>query len=254
MIPTTMKFLLAPILCVMLAACTGKPAKLSYKIISTRPHDPESYTQGLEFYGKNLIESSGGYGHSTIREVETPTGKVVRKRPMAKNVFVEGITLLDREIWILTWKENTAYVFEPETFKFLRSHTFQGEGWGLTHDDKQLIMSDGTSTLKFIDPKDFSVKKSIEVKRGNNPVNNLNELEMIHGEIYANIYQTDEIVRITPESGKVTGSLDLSALRKLLPRPNKAEALNGIALDPATGHLIVTGKLWPTMFEIEILK
>ncbi|MEI6177382.1 MAG: glutaminyl-peptide cyclotransferase [Verrucomicrobiota bacterium] len=249
-----MKYLLVPMLCVMLAACTGKPAKLTYKIISTHPHDPESYTQGLEHDGKNLIESSGGYELSTLREVEPATGKILRKRPMAKNVFVEGITLMNHEIWILTWKENTAYVFEPETFKFIRSYTYQGEGWGITHDGKQLIMSDGTSTLKFIDPKDFSVKKSIEVKRGDTPVTNLNELEMVHGEIFANIYQTDEIVRISPESGKVTGSLDLSALRKQLPGPNRAEALNGIALDPATGHLLVTGKLWPTLFEIELGK
>ena len=249
-----MKHLLVPMLCVMLAACTGKPSKLTYKIISTRPHDPESYTQGLEHDGKNLIESSGGYGLSNMREVEPVTGKILNKRPMAKNVFVEGITKFDNEIWILTWKEGTAYVFEPETFKFIRSYTYQGEGWGITHDGKQLIMSDGTSTLKFIDPKDFSVKKSIEVKRGDAPVTNLNELEMVHGEIFANIYQTDEIVRISPDSGKVTGSLDLSALRKQLPGPNRAEALNGIALDPATGHLLVTGKLWPTLFEIELGK
>jgi len=256
MIPihSTMKHLLVPMLCVMLAACTGKPAKLTYKIISTRPHDPESYTQGLEHDGKNLIESSGGYGLSTLRVVEPATGKILHKRPMAKNVFVEGITRMNNEIWILTWKENTAYVFEPETFKFIRSYTYQGEGWGITHDGKHLIMSDGTSTLKFIDPKDFSVKKSIEVKRGGTPVTNLNELEMVHGEIFANIYQTDEIVRISPESGKVTGSLDLSALRKKLYGPNRAEALNGIALDPATGHLLVTGKLWPTLFEIELGK
>lgn len=239
---------------IVLASCTGKPEKLSYKIISTRPHDPQCYTQGLEFRGKNLIESSGGYGLSTIREVDATTGEVLRKRAMAGNVFVEGITLLNNEVWILTWKENTAYVFEPDTFKFLREHKYKGEGWGITHNGTQLIVSDGTSKLKFINPADFSVVRTVEVKRGKQPVSQINELEMAGGEIYANIYQTDEIVRISPESGAVTGSLDLSALRKQLPNSSRAEAMNGIALDPATGHLIVTGKLWPKMFEIKIGK
>ena len=249
-----MRYLLSLFFTVVLAACSGKPEKLSYKVISTRPHDPECYTQGLEFRGNNLIESSGGYGHSTIREVNAATGEVLRKRAMAANVFVEGITLLNNEIWILTWKENKAYVFEPETFKFLREYKLKGEGWGITHDGKQLIASDGTSKLKFINPADFSVVRTVEVKRGDKPVENLNELEMIDGQIFANIYLTDEIIRIAPETGAVTGSLDLSALRKQLPRPNRAETMNGIALDPATGHLLVTGKLWPKMFEIKIGK
>lgn len=246
-----MKSLILPFLAVVLTAC-GKPAELGYKIVSTRAHDPECYTQGLEFSGKRLFESGGGYGLSTVREVNPANGEVIRKRPMARNVFAEGITLLNNEIWILTWKENTAYVFEPDTFKFLRSHTYQGEGWGLTHDGGQLIMSDGTSKLRFIDPKDFSVKKTLTVMDGKRPVEQLNELEYVNGEIFANIYTTDRIARISADDGRVTGWLDLSALRKQLPRPNRAEVLNGIAHDPATGNLLIAGKLWPKMFEIRI--
>jgi glutaminyl-peptide cyclotransferase len=247
-----MKFVLLGIIAVFLTACNKKPETLSYKIISTRPHDPESYTQGLEFLGNRLFESSGGYGNSNVREADPLTGKVIRKRPMAKNIFAEGITILNNEMFVLSWKENIVNVLEPDTFKFIRSHNYKGEGWGLTNDGKQLIMSNGSSSIQFIDPKDFSVKRSIEVTRSGNPVMQINELELIDGQIFANIYQTGEVIRISPESGKVSGTLDLSALRTQLPRPNKADVLNGIARDPATGNLLVTGKLWPTMFEIKI--
>lgn len=245
-----MKYAL-PLIAVILTACQ-KPATLGYKILATKPHHAESYTQGLEFSGARLFESSGGYGSSTIREVNPANGEVLRRRPMAKNVFAEGITLFNNELWVLTWKENTVYVFEPDTFKFLRTHTYQGEGWGLTNDGAQFIMSDGTSTLKFIDPKDFTVKKSLTVKDGSREIDQLNELEYTDGAIYANIYMEDRIARISAETGKVTGWLDLSHLRKQLPRPNRAEALNGIARDPATGRFLISGKLWPQSFEIEI--
>ncbi len=247
-----MKHLLLAILTIASCACNRDPETLTYKIISVRPHDPECYTQGLEFSGKRLFESGGGYDHSNVREVDPATGKVLRNRPMAKNVFTEGITRFNDELYILTWKENTVFVFEPDTFKFIRSHTYQGEGWGLTHDGKQLIMSDGSDKLKFINPKDFSVTRTLDVTHGGQALTQLNELEYVQGEIYANIYQTDRIARISPVDGRVTGWLDLSALRRKLPKPNNSDVLNGIALDPATGHLMVTGKLWPSMFEIEI--
>ena len=157
-------------------------------------------------------------------------------------------------MFVLTWKENTAYVFEPDTFKPIRSHTYQGEGWGLTNDGKLLIMSDGGSELKFINPKDFTVVKTLEVKDGKTPLKLLNELEWIDGQIFANIYTTDKIARISPEDGQVTGWLDLAGLKKQLTKPNHAEVLNGIAYDPATGHLLVTGKYWPQMFEIKVAK
>jgi glutamine cyclotransferase len=230
------------------------PDTLAYQIISTRPHDESAYTQGLQLLDGRLYESSGQYGDSALREIEPLTGKILRKRPLAKNVFGEGLTILGKEMWVLTWKENTAFVFDPETFKPIRSHTYQGEGWGLTNDGKLLIMSDGSSDLKFIDPKNFSLVRTLSVKDGSSPVNSLNELEMIDGQIFANIYQTDRIVRISPETGLVTGWLDLKGLKHQLSKPNRADVLNGIAFDKATGNLLVTGKYWPQMFEIKISK
>lgn len=247
-----MKKLLLPFLAIILVGCQKPPATLQYKVVATRSHDPECYTQGLEFFGKRLFESGGNYGRSTVREVDPASGKVLRKRPMAKNVFAEGITILNNEMFVLTWQENTVYVLEPDSFKFLRTHTYQGEGWGLTNDGKQLIMSDGSSTLKFIDPKDFSVKRSVEVKDGGRPVEKLNELEYVNGKVFANIYTTGKIVRISAEDGRVTGWLDLSGLRNQLPSPNRAEVLNGIAFDRTNGRFLVTGKYWPKMFEVEI--
>jgi glutamine cyclotransferase len=145
-------------------------------------------------------------------------------------------------------------VLEPDTFKPIRTHTYQGEGWGLTNDGKHLIMSDGSSKLKFLSPKDFSVTKTLPVKDGDNEVRMLNELEMIDGQIFANVYLTNKIVRISPESGQVTGWLDLKGLRNQLGKPGRAEVLNGIAHDPKSGNLLVTGKYWPKLFEIKLGK
>lgn len=239
----------------LLASC-GKsaPESLSYQVISSRPHAADAYVQGLEFSGTRLFESTGQYGNSTLREIEAKTGKVLRKRPLAKTVFGEGLTILSREMWVVTWNEQTAYVFDPETFKPLRTFSYRGEGWGLTNDGKQLIMSDGSSKLKFINPKDFSVSKTLEVKDGAASLTQINELEWVDGEIFANIYQTDRIARISPASGQVTAWLDLKGLRNQLPQPNKAEVLNGIARDPASGNLFVTGKYWPLLFEIKLSK
>lgn len=238
-----------------LASCQSpKSETLSYKVIATREHDAGAYTQGLQLVNGRLFESTGQYGDSTVRELEPATGKILRKRPLAKNVFGEGLTVMGNEMWVLTWKEKTVYVLEPDTFKPIRTHTYQGEGWGLTNDGKQLIMSNGSETLKFLNPKDFSVTKSLEVKDGNQPVRMLNELEFIDGQIFANVYQTEQIARISPETGQVTGWLDLKGLRRQLNTPGRAEVLNGIAYDKSTGHLLVTGKYWPQMFEIKIGK
>lgn len=243
------------IACIAFTSCQkAQPDKLGYQIISTRPHDGSAYTQGLQLTGGRLFESAGMYGESTVRELEPATGKIIRKRPLAKTVFGEGLTIIGQEMWVLTWKENTVYVLEPDTFKPIRTHTYKGEGWGLTTDGKQLIMSDGSSDLKFINPKDFTVVKTLAVKDGKSSVKNLNELEWIDGQIFANIYLTDKIARISPETGQVTGWLDLGGLKNQLTQPNHADVLNGIAYDPATGNLLVTGKYWPQMFEIKIAK
>lgn len=245
------RFLTALLPFLLLVACK-QPEELSHRVVSTRPHDAECFTQGLEFMGARLFESCGGHGVSNIREVNPQTGEVLRKRPMAPHVFAEGITILNNELWVLTWKEHTAYVFEPDTFRPIRQHTYEGEGWGLTHNGSELIMSNGSSTLRFLDPKTFATIRTVTVSDGSREIDQLNELEHVNGAIFANIYLKDRIARIDPQSGKVTGWLDLAGLRKQLPRPNKAEALNGIAHDPATGHFLITGKLWPKMFEMEI--
>ena len=237
-----------------LVSCQKSPDNLGYQILSVRAHDADAYTQGLQLTNGRLFESTGLYGESTVRELEPATGKILRKRPLAKTVFGEGLAVIGNEMWVLTWKENTVYVFETNSFKLIRTHTYPGEGWGLTTDGSQLIMSDGTSTLKFINPKDFSVTKTVEVKDGDRPIQNLNELEWINGEIFANVYRTEKMVRISPKGGQVTGWLDFTGLRNQLTQPNRAEVLNGIAYDAKTGHLLVTGKYWPQMFEIRVLK
>jgi glutaminyl-peptide cyclotransferase len=235
-----------------LCSCDKTPTALTYQVISTRSHDSAAYTQGLQLVGGRLFESTGLYGQSSLRELDPSSGETLRNRPLAKSVFGEGLTLLHDQLWVLTWKEQTAYVFEPDTFKPITSHSYTGEGWGLTTDGKQLIMSDGTNLLKFIDPKDFKTLKSLEVTDGERPVKLINELEWIDGQLFANIYLTDRIARISPETGSVTGWLDLSGLRKLLTGRHRAEVLNGIAYDAKTGHLLVTGKYWPQLFEIKI--
>jgi glutamine cyclotransferase len=238
-------------LILLLTGCK-RAEELSYRVVSTRPHDAQCYTQGLEFLGGRLFESGGGYGVSTIREVDPQSGEVIRKRPMARHAFAEGITILNHELFVLTWKENTAYVFEPDTFRPIRQYTYEGEGWGLSHNGTELIMSNGSSTLQFRDPKTFNTIRTLTVTEGSREIDQLNELEYVDGVIFANIYQQDRIARIDAGTGKVTGWLDLSALRKQLPRPHNAEVLNGMARDPATGRFLVTGKLWPKMFEIDI--
>ncbi len=235
-----------------LSACQKTPDSLTYEVVATRVHDPAAYTQGLQLTGGRLFESTGLYGQSSLRELDPKTGDVIRNRPLAKTLFGEGLTLLNHQIWMITWKEKTAYVYEPEDFKPIASYPYEGEGWGLTNDGKQLIMSDGTNILKFINPNGFSINKSVEVMDGDRPVKMLNELEWINGSIFANIYLTDRIARISPETGMVTGWLDLSGLRKQLGTRNRAEVLNGIAYDEKTGHLLVTGKFWPKMYEIKI--
>ena len=232
----------------------AQPDKLGYQIISTRPHDATAYTQGLQLIGGRLFESTGQYGESTVRELEPATGKILRKRPLAKTVFGEGLAVIGQEMWVLTWKENTAYVLELDTFKPIRTHTYKGEGWGLTTDGKQLIMSDGSSDLRFLNPKDFTVVRTLAVKDGNSAVKNLNELEWIDGQIFANIYQSNKLARISPETGQVTGWLDLAGLKNQLTQPHRAEVLNGIAYDKTTGNLLVIGKYWPQMFEIKVAK
>lgn len=241
-------------LVLLLIGCKPKGNALSYELIQSHPHDSTCYTQGLEFDGETLLESGGKYGESDVRRVNPQTGEVLQSRKIPSLMFAEGVTVLNGELWLLTWKEKIALVLDPKTFELLRRHSYEGEGWGITHDGSRLIMSNGSSTLTIRDPKDFKVIKEIQVTRDGRPIEGINELEYVDGEIFANIYTKDEIVRIDAESGKVTGVLDLSALRgQLVQGKTAAEELNGIAHDRTTGHLWVTGKHWSKIFEIAIV-
>lgn len=226
----------------------------SYQIIHTYPHDPDAFTQGLVYADGHLYESTGRNGKSSIRMVDLSTGRVLRHYDLAAQYFGEGLTSLGNELVQVTWQTELGFVYDRSTFAWKRSFQYEGEGWGLTHDDKNLILSDGTPVLRFLDPKSFVETRRISVtdERGR-PVVNLNELEFVRGEIYANIWQSNQIVRISPQSGKVLGRIDLTGLmdKSQLRDPNAV--LNGIAYDEKEGRLFVTGKLWPKLFEIRVV-
>ena len=243
--------ILLPLL--ILPACKPKGEPLAWELVETHPHQADCYTQGLEFVGDALYESGGKYGESKLRRVDPKTAEVLKERELPAQIFSEGLTVVGDKLWLLTWKAGKAYVFDRESFELKTTHSYKGEGWGLAWDGKQLIMSDGSSTLTLRDPKDFSVNGEIQVTRNGKPQDQLNELEYVNGVVYANIYKKDEIVRIDAKSGKVTGVLELSELRdRLVEEETRAEVLNGIAHHPETGHLWVTGKYWSQMFEIKL--
>lgn len=237
----------------LLAACRPAGHRLDHEVVASHPHDSGCYTQGLEFHGGQLLESGGTYGGSNVRRVDPATGKVLRQRDLPDSVFAEGLTVLGGELWLLTWKAGVVYVLDPQNFELLRRHRYDGEGWGITHDGRHLIMSNGSSRLAVRDPRDFSLLREVPVTERGAPVGQLNELEWVDGQVLANIYTEDRIVRIDPESGMVTGQLELGALRKQLGESsNPPEELNGIARNPETGHLWVTGKYWPVVHELRV--
>jgi glutamine cyclotransferase len=225
-----------------------------YQVVAEYPHDPTAYTQGLVRIDGTLYEGTGLEGESELRRVDLATGEVLQAHPIDEEQFGEGIVVLGDRIYQITWQSETAYVYDRETFELLNTFAYEGEGWGITTDGERLIMSDGSNHLTFRDPETFDVLGSVEVQDAGLPVTNLNELEFVEGEVWANVWQTDWIVRIDPATGNVTGWIDLSGL---LPRDDPAaedaEVLNGIAYDPETGELLVTGKFWPTLFEIELV-
>ncbi len=224
----------------------------SYQIVNTYPHDDNAFTQGLVYYDGELYEGTGLYGDSSIRRVDLETGKVLQKTDLNDNFFGEGITLFDDQIIQLTWLSNTGFVYDSESFEKLQEFTYPTEGWGLTHDGDNLIMSDGSDSLFFLDPETFEEVKRISVSDQNEPVENLNELEYINGEIFANVWMSDRIARISPQTGQVVGWIDLSGLRNPSLATNQDAVLNGIAYDIENDRLFVTGKLWPELFEITI--
>ena len=229
--------------------------KLSrYKIAEELPHDDEAFTQGLFLSGTDWMESTGGYGASSIRRVEKATGKVLLKKDLEEKFFGEGLAELNGKFYQLTWQSKKGFVYDAKSLEKLSSFSYTGEGWGLTTDGQNLIMSDGTERLRFLDPKTFQVVREVSVTFGGKPLKMLNELEFIEGEIFANVWHTEQIVRIDPVSGQVIGVIDLTGIYPQAGQRDRQFVLNGIAYDTEAKKLYVTGKCWPKIYQIQLVR
>jgi glutaminyl-peptide cyclotransferase len=224
-----------------------------YTVVKAYPHDDDAFTQGLVYRDGYLYESTGRNGHSTLRKVEIETGKVLERVALDRRFFAEGLAEWRGQLVQLTWDTNIGFVYDRATFKQLRTFTYKGEGWGLADDGTRLIMSDGTPELRYLDPVTLAETSRLRVLDGGVAVDELNELEVVKGEIFANVWLTDRIAVIAPGSGKVMAWIDLAGLLAAAPR-NSDAVLNGIAYDAARDRLFVTGKLWPRMFEIRVVR
>ena len=224
-----------------------------FQIQHVYPHDSGAFTQGLEYVGGALYEGTGLNGRSSIRKVALETGKVLQRRDVPAEHFGEGITVWHNDLIELTWQTHAALVYDRTTFQPKKPFSYPGEGWGLTHDGTSLIMSDGTDELRMLDPVTFAERRRVRVTADGAPVRNLNELEVVKNEIFANVWQTDYIVRIDPGSGRVVGYIDLRGLLTPAERAS-TDVLNGVAYDAALDRLFVTGKLWPKLFEITLVR
>ena len=225
----------------------------TYKIIKTYPHDVTSYTEGLLIHDGYLFEGTGRYGQSRLLKIDLETGKVIQQRKLSPRYFGEGIMVFQDQIFELTYKSNIGFVYDKDSFDLEKSFDYPTQGWGMTANGTELIMSNGSAALIFLDPKTLKQKRYIIVSDDKSEIGFLNELEYVDGEIFANIWKKDLIARISPETGKVTGWIDLTGIN---PDPAKLKypyVLNGIAYDKRTGHLIITGKCWPELYEIELI-
>jgi glutamine cyclotransferase len=231
----------------------GPGIDYTHEVVNTYPHDPQAFTQGLVYDDGALFESTGKYGASTLREVEITTGNVLRSTGLAGNHFGEGLALVDGRLIQLTWKAETALVYGADTFAPDTPFTYSGEGWGLAYDGTRLIMSDGSAQLTFRDPDTFAVLGQVTVMDDRGLVDNLNELEYVDGSILANVWQTNQVAQIDPDTGQVTAWIDLTGLLTPVERAS-ADVLNGIAYDPDGDRLFVTGKNWPKLFEIRLVE
>ena len=240
---------------------TGVPAteqrltaeRLRVQVLQTYPHDPGAFTQGLVLTGGRLFESTGLEGRSSLREVEVATGRVLRRLDVPSPVFAEGLALVGTRLFQITWKHETVYTYDRDTFKKGPSFPYAGEGWGLCHDGRDLVMSDGSARLTFRGPETFRQVREVTVRDEGRPVEQLNELECVGPYVYANIWMTDRIVRVDPKSGVVTATIDASGLLNPAERFG-TDVLNGIAYDPSSDTFLVTGKLWPKLFRVKFVK
>ncbi|MEN3276657.1 MAG: glutaminyl-peptide cyclotransferase [Massilia sp.] len=246
---------------VVLAACACNAAVAAiplygFIVKNTYPHDPQAFTQGLFFRDGHLYETTGITGRSMLRKLDLKTGKVLQKADLPQDVFGEGSTAFGDSIIGLTWRSKTGYVFDAKSFAVKARFPYEGEGWGLASDARHLYMSDGSAQIRVLDPKTLKEVRRVQVTAEGKPIDSLNELEIVDGELYANVWGTDVIARIDPQSGKVTGWIDLT---NLLPHAQRGTSsvdavLNGIAYDAKNRKLYVTGKFWPKLFEIELLR
>jgi glutamine cyclotransferase len=229
------------------------PPDYTFKIVRTFPHDNTAFTQGLAYRDGFLFEGTGLKGRSSLRKVRLESGGVVQRVDLAQEFFGEGITIVKSEIVQLTWQSQTGFVYDVSDFHLLRKFSYSGEGWGLATNGREIFMSDGTPEIRVLDSRTLAEKRRFTVLDGDTPIDQLNELEFVDGEIFANVWQTDRIARISPQSGKVVGWINLKGLLSPLYRLESGAVLNGIAYDPARKRLFVTGKLWPSIFEIRLV-
>lgn len=230
----------------------GEPVTIPYRVVAAHPHDRGAYTQGLVYLDGVLYESTGEYGHSRLRRVDLATGRVLDEIALADEYFGEGLAAVGERLIQLTWREGRVFVYGRHTLERLAELRRDGQGWGLAYDGEHLILSDGSEHLYFLDPEDLSERRRVVVHDERGPVRNVNELEYVNGVIYANIWQSARIARISPEDGRIDGWIDLEGLLSPMERHFDTDVLNGIAHDPASGHLLVTGKRWPRLFEIAL--
>jgi glutamine cyclotransferase len=231
----------------------ARPPEYTFKLVHVFPHDPTAFTQGLAYRDGFLYEGTGIKGQSSLRKIRLETGEIVQRVDLAPEFFGEGITLLNNEVLQLTWQSQTGFVYSLSDFKLLRRFEYSGEGWGLTTNGREIFMSDGTAQIRVLDPVTLAEKRRFKVRDGGTPIDQLNELEFVEGEIFANVWQTDRIARISPQSGNVVGWIDLKGLLSPVYRRESGAVLNGIAYDADRKRLFVTGKLWPSIFEIQLV-
>ncbi len=246
---------MALVACAPATIAQRKPAPVqSYKVIATFPHDTSSFTQGLVFASDGqLYESTGLEGESTLRRVDIATGQTLQRIDVPSQYFAEGLAMVGDELLQLTWRHKLGFVYDRKTFKQKRTFPYKTEGWGIAYDGtSSLVMSDGSDTLSFLDPKTLAVTKTLRVQEAGRPVGNLNELEWIEGEIWANVWMTDRIARISPNTGEVNAWIDLSSLYPASQRMPPADVMNGIAYDKATRRIYITGKKWPRLYQITV--
>jgi glutaminyl-peptide cyclotransferase len=257
--PRACRRLAAVLLAFLAAAAAGLSAAAAdeipvsgYAVVRARPHDTAAFTEGLVFWNGMLIESIGLYGQSALRKVDLETGKVTQEVRLPDTIFGEGATVLGERVYQLTWKSGKGFIYDVQTLKRQGEFAYTGEGWGLTTDGTSLIMSDGTSRIRFIDPGTFQVTRSIDVTARGQPVQNLNELEIIRGVLYANVWKTRYVLEIDPATGRVLGSVDFTRILLAGDTTPSTDVMNGIAYDEKGDRIFVTGKNWPKLFEVRL--